>query len=392
MMELTALLRSGRFRGWLYQTAVVSVACLILISFVVTARHNLVAQGITTGFDFLQRSTGWDIPFALISYTINDPYWRVFLIGFANTIFVGTLGLIFATLFGTFIGIARVARNPLLNALGTVYVEIFRNVPLILQGLLWYAILTRLPSPRQAISIWDSIFITNRGLYIPFVAMSHGTFLFIASVFVLAGFAIALLPRLAGIGTSRSGFRRLVRTGLLTAAAIAVAAVIGARDPQAGLITIPMLKGLRFEGGLRVTPEFTALFVAIVCFGSAYVAEIVRGGLLSVNRGQLEAAGALGLQPFHVYWYVRIPLALRAIVPPMGNQFVWLMKATTIGIAFGFSDLFMITSTAINQSGQTIEILFIMMSGFLLINYVISTAMNALNRSIALKGYETKGT
>lgn len=391
-MSVPALLRSSRVRDWLYQAAVVAVACLILVSFVVIARQNLVALGIATSFDFLGRSTGWDISFALISYTINDPYWRAFLIGFANTIFVGTIGLVFATLFGTFIGIARIARNPLLNALGTIYVEIFRNVPLILQGLFWYAILTRLPPPRQAIAIWDSIFLTNRGLYIPFVAMSHGTFLFVASAFVLAGFAIALLPRLTGVGSSKAGSRRLVRIALLSATALALAAIVGARDPQAGLITVPVLKGLRFEGGLRVTPEFTALFVAIVCFGSAYVAEIVRGGLLAVNRGQIEAAGALGLRPFQVYWYVRIPLALRAIVPPMGNQFVWLMKATTIGIAFGFSDLFMISSTAINQSGQTIEILFIMMSGFLLINYVITTALNALNRAIALKGYEVKGS
>jgi ABC-type amino acid transport system permease subunit len=156
------------------------------------------------------------------------------------------------------------------------------------------------------------------------------------------------------------------------------------------LVAFPQLRGLRFEGGLRLMPEFTALFVAIVFFGSAYIAEIVRGGLLSVNRGQLEAARSLGLKPFQVYCLVRIPLALRAIVPPLGNQFVWLMKATTVGIAFGFSDLFMVSSTAINQSGQTIEILFIMMGGFLVINYAIASIMNAVNRSIALKGFEVK--
>ena len=137
-------------------------------------------------------------------------------------------------------------------------------------------------------------------------------------------------------------------------------------------------------------PEFTALFIAVVLFGSAYIAEIVRGGLQSVSRGQLEAARALGLNPFQIYRLVRIPLALRTIVPPLGNQFVWLMKATTVGIAFGFSDLFMVSSNAINKSGQTIEILFIMMAGFLVINYAIASMMNALNRAIALKGYEVK--
>ena len=385
------LLRNLRVRNALYQAAVLGVAVAVLASFVITARENLLAQGIATGFDFLERSTGWDISFSVMSYSIRDPYWRVLLIGFENTIFVGSISLFLATIFGTLIGIARVTRNPLLNLLGTVYVEVFRNVPLILQGLFWYAVMTRLPPPRQALTPGGSIFLTNRGVYVPFVEVSHGTFLFIISAFILAGLAIALVPRLTGLCRSATGRRRLVWGALALAVVAAAIAIIGGQQGPDGLITIPERKGLRFVGGLRMTPEFAALCVAIVCFGSAYIAEIVRGGLLAVSRGQIEAANALGLRPFEVYWYVRIPLALRAIVPPLGNQFIWLMKATTIGIAIGFSDLFMVTSTAINQSGQTIELLFIMMAGFLLINYTIAAVMNAINRSIALKGYETAG-
>lgn len=384
---MTALLHSGKIRGLIYQTLLVCTVLAVLVTLVVNTRQNLVAQGIATGFDFLQRSTGWNVSFSLMEYTARDPYWRVILVGFENTLFVGSLSLVFATILGTLVGIARVGKNPLLSFLGTIYVEVFRNVPLILQGLFWYAIFTHLPPPRQSITFWDSIYLSSRGIYIPFVTISHGTFLAVVSTLLLAAAAIYLNKRIAA-REPRAG--RSTKYILLAAVVISAALIIANHDPKLGLFTTPKLSGLRFEGGLRVMPEFSALFVAIVFFGAAYIAEIVRGGLLSVNKGQIEAALALGLRPFQIYWLVRIPLALRTIVPPLGNQFVWLMKATTIGIIFGFSDLFMVSSTAINQSGQTIEILFIMMAAFLLINYVIVSIMNALNRSIALKGYETK--
>lgn len=387
---MTSFFHSQRVRNNVHQGAVLAVAVLVLVSFFVTARQNLIDQGIATGFDFLYRSTGWDISFALMDYSIRDPYWRVLLIGFENTIFVGLMGLFFATILGTLIGIARVMPHPVLNLLGTIYVEIFRNIPLILQGFFWYAVFTHLPRPRQAYAFADAIFVSNRGIYFPFIQISHGTFLFALSCFIVAALAIIFLPKVTPLGQTRRGQRLLIGTALLSALALSVAAIIANLDPEAGIITTPVLKGLRFVGGVRLMPEFTALLTAIVFFGSAYIAEIVRGGLLSVDKGQLEAARALGLKPASVYWFVRIPLALRAIMPPMGNQYVWLMKATTIGIAIGFSDLFMVTSTAINQSGQTIELLFIMMAGFLLINYTISSIMNAINRSIALKGHETK--
>ncbi|MGI9424634.1 MAG: amino acid ABC transporter permease [Hyphomicrobiaceae bacterium] len=388
---MTAIIRNQRVRNNLYQAAVLVAALMVLVSFVVTARQNLIDQGIATGFDFLYRSTGWDISFALMDYSIRDPYWKVLLIGFENSILVGLMGLFFATIFGTLIGVARVMPNPVLNLIGTIYVEIFRNIPLILQGFFWYGVFTHLPRPRQAYVFADAVFVSNRGIYFPFVQVSHGTFLFAVSCFIVATMVIVLLPKVSAIGHTRTGRRRLVGGSLLAAAALTVTAIIANYDPEVGLFTTPVLRGLRFEGGVRLMPEFTALLTAIVFFGSAYIAEIVRGGLLSVDKGQLEAAEALGLKPFRVYWQIRIPLALRAIMPPMGNQFVWLMKATTIGIAIGFSDLFMVTSTAINQSGQTIELLFIMMAGFLLINYTIGSIMNAINRSIALKGHETGG-
>ncbi len=385
---MTSILHSEKIRNYVLQAAVLVVVVGILVFFVITAQQNLAAQGITSGFDFLFRSTGWDISFSLMDYTVRDPYWRALLIGFENTLIVGLLGLFFATIFGTLIGIARVTPNPLLRALGTIYVEIFRNVPLILQGLFWYAVATHLPHPKRAIMLGDSIFISGRGINMPFVEMSHGTFLFSLSCLLIAGLVIIFTPKLGLFRSSRSRsyFRWIA---LAVAAALACAAIYTNHDPDVGLFTSPELRGFRFVGGIQIPPEFLALLVAITFFGSGYIAEIVRGGLLSVNKGTLEAAEALGLRPWEVYWYVRIPLALRAVMPPMGNQFVWLMKATTIGIAIGFSDLFAISSTSINQSGQSLEILFIMMAGFLLINYTIGSIMNAINRAIAIKGFDT---
>ena len=387
---MLALLRSARFRAYLYQIVLAVVVSAILLAAFINTRNNLLAQGIATGFDFLERSTGWDISFAAIPYTINDSYARVFLVGFLNTLLVGTVSLIFATFLGTLIGMARVGQNPLLAFLGTTYVEIFRNVPLILQGLFWYAIVTHLPPPRQAFRLGDWLFLSNRGIYVPFLAVPGQALALAAALIVIAALALLALTQLPSVRQS-AVHRRRGRWGILMVALCGILGVLGHYfDPAQGLLSYPRPQGLRFEGGLRLMPEFTALFIAVVLFGSAYIAEIVRGGLQSVSRGQLEAARALGLNPFQIYRLVRIPLALRTIVPPLGNQFVWLMKATTVGIAFGFSDLFMVSSNAINKSGQTIEILFIMMAVFLVINYAIASMMNALNRAIALKGYEVK--
>jgi len=387
---MTALLRSARFRAYVYQVALVVGAFVVLTVLVVNTRNNLLAQGIASGFSFLERSTGWNISFAAIDYSIRDTYARVFLVGFLNTVLVGLLSLVFATILGTLIGMARVGQNPLLAFLGTVYIEIFRNVPLILQGLFWYAVLTHLPPPRQSYNLGGWFYLSSRGIYGPFLALSTQALIALAGIVVAAVVAVIAAVQVPALRDSRPRRRRAVWIIVGVSIAAVIAVIAGNYDPAQGLISYPRLQGLRFEGGLRMMPEFSALFVAIVFFGSAYIAEIVRGGLLSVNRGQLEAARSLGLKPFQVYRLVRIPLALRTIVPPLGNQFVWLMKATTVGIAFGFSDLFMVSSTAINQSGQTIEILFIMMAGFLIINYAIASVMNALIRSVALKGFEMK--
>ena len=384
---LTTLLRDEKARNNALQATVLAVVVGVVASLVLTTYHNLNEQGITSGFGFLERGTGWDIPFALLDYSIRDPYWRVLLIGFLNTLYIGVFSLVFATLFGVLIGIAKISANPLLRALATLYVETFRNIPLILQAFFWYAIATHLPPPRRAYELWDSVFLSSRGVFMPgFNIAPQWVMVWIITSIVLIVLTIVWRAHLPGRGASKL----VLPVGVLAGVGAAVLAIaVPEGEP---LVQSPELKGLRFVGGMRLIPEFTALSMSIVVFGSAYIGEIVRGGFNAVDRGQLECARALGLRPWVVMLHVHIPLAMRSIVPPLGNMYVWLMKATTLGIAIGFSDLFMIVSTSINQSGQTIELLGLMMLGFFIINYTISSLMNWLNRSIALKGHEVKGT
>ncbi len=384
-------LRREKVLDNLIQGLALALVVGLLVGMFLVARHNLDTLGITSGFGFLDRTTGWDISFSLIDYSIRSTYRDVLLVGFLNTLLVGLVSLVLATVLGTTIGMARVSHNMTLRIIGTAYVEVFRNVPLLLQALFWYAIMTHLPTPRQAEAILGGVFVTARGLYFPFPALAGAELAvcLLLSAAIVGGAAWLLRAKGARLGIVRYW---LVVCGAL-AASLAVFVLVPAinAEPGAPLLVYPELKGLRIKGGLRLIPELTTLIIALVVFGGAYIGEIVRGGLLSVGKGQLEAATALGLSPMDVYWKVRFPLALRAIVPPLGNQYVWLLKGTTIGLAIGFSDLFMVSSTSINQSGQSIEILGIMMLGFWVINFTIGTLMNWLNKAIALKGHGNRG-
>jgi general L-amino acid transport system permease protein len=383
-----ALLRDGKARNNAIQASALALVVMLFVSLILTTHHNLTELGITSGFGFLERTTGWDIPFALLDYSIRSTYWRVLLIGFLNTLFIGLFSLVFATVFGALIGIGRISANPLLRLISTIYVEIFRNIPLILQAFFWYALAIHLPPPRRAIELGEFAFLSSRGIFVPGLNVSVTAFITFVIICVIVAVVVFMWRRrLRARGEPANALRWvgfvLVGYGL----GLVALALLGVESGEP-VFAVPQLKGLRFDGGLRVIPEFTALAVSIIVFGSAYIGEIVRGGFNAVSRGQLECAKALGLRPWMVMLHIHIPLAMRAIVPPLGNMYVWLMKATTLGIAIGFSDLFMIVSTSINQSGQTIELLGLMMLGFFIINYTISALMNMLNRAIALKGYD----
>lgn len=371
-------MRNRRTRGIAIQIAVLVAVVALVVSFVVTARNNLVSQGIATGFGFLERSTGWPINFALIPITDRSPYWEMLLAGLLNTLYVGIAGIAAATVIGTMVGLARVSSNAILNILGTVFVEIFRNVPLILQIIFWYAVLTHLPSLRQSIEVGGVAFLNNRGLTLPALALSPAD-----AVILAVGILAAIFAAVRFSGGRPLGAALVAVLGVVVLAAALV--VIG-HEAGTPYVSVPELKGLRFVGGLTIKPEFTAVLIGIAVFGGAYIAEIVRGGLLSVDKGKIEAARALGLRPLQVTRFVHLPLAVRAMLPALSNQYVWLMKATTLGVAIGYPDYFMVVSTSINQSGQTMELLLLLVLGFLAINSTISAIMNFINARLALKG------
>lgn len=387
---MVSLLRNQRVRNTLLQVLYVGSLAAMILACVMIARQNLAQQGITSGFDFLFKSTGWDVNFSLLPATANDPYWWFFLIGIINTLFLGSTGLILATIVGTIVGLARTSSNELARLLGRTYVDIFRNIPLILQVFFWYAVITHLPTPRAAHEAFGML-LTSRGLYVPTPNVG-GAALIAAAVAVIAAIALPLwLGR-----TSRLSQPLGERLGIqLTAAAtaFATAAVILAlgRLPDLPLLDFPALQGLNLKGGLRIPPEFSALAVAIAIYGGSYIAEIVRGGFKAVGKGQMEAALSLGLSPWRVFTLVRLPLALRAMLPILANQYVWLMKATTMGIAVGFTDFFMIVALTINHSGQTLEAIGILMAGFLAINLSLAAVFNRINKAIALKGNQLRG-
>lgn len=385
------MLRSRKQRDLLIQIVLALVIVLAGILLVGPTLQSSPSQGLVSGFSFLWRSTGWDVGFSLIPYTINDPYWKVILVGLLNTLFLGSIGLVIATLIGILVGALRTSANPVLSFLGTCYVEAIRNVPLILQAFFWYALFTHLPPPRQAIELDGTVFLSARGLFVPSLnvtptagLVAGGTIL---AAIVLA-LSLALMPRRSL--RQRMAYPKLARGLLLGGLALALLILLLGRAPELPLVQLPALKGLNFTGGLRIPPEFAALLTAMSIYGGAFLGEIIRAGFMSVGKGQIEAAHALGLSGWQVFTRIRLPLALRAVLPTLTNQYVWLLKATTLGVAVGFADFFLVISTAINQSGQTLELILILMAGFLIINNLLAGGMNFINRRIALRGTQLR--
>ncbi|MBO6918733.1 MAG: ABC transporter permease subunit [Rhizobiaceae bacterium] len=361
------------------QVAIVAIVVTTIIALVWNTTNQLEKQGLTSGFDFLERSIGWGYSFSLIERSIQDTYSKTLLIGFLNTIFVGFIAIILSTIFGFAIGTAKDSNNLTMKSVATIYIQIFRNIPLILQVIFLYAVIINLPSSRQAYSVFDVIFLSNRGLMLPTlnIPLSVVFWLVVLSI----GFAIFLirskrLSLLPGIGAWI--------VAVIVACALAVM-IFG--EPDQAALSIPALKGLRFVGGLNVSIELVTMTIAIVLYGSAYIAEVVRGGLKEVPKGLIEAGQALGLSSRVIWSRIKLPMSLRTIIPPLGNQWIFIMKGTTIGIAIGFSDLFYIVSTSITQSGQTLELIALLAGAFLLVNFSLAQFINWLNSSLKLKAH-----
>ena len=381
---MTKLFASRKVRNIAVQAVFVFVILALLAAAVVEGRQNLAAQGITTGFGFLERSTGFDVGFKLIDYGGYSSYARLLLVGLLNTLLMGALGILAANLVGLIIATFRISGNATFEAIGVVYTELFRNIPMILQVIFWYMLLLQLPPPRQALHGMGAI-LSSRGAYVPAlnVGVEHAV---IAIALVIAGL-LALLATSVSRKLSRHSAIRRIRWSLVLATVVSMTVALWlGRIPDTPLISWPELQGLNIRGGIRLQPEFVALLFGMAIYGGAYIAEIIRAGFISVGRGQVEAARSLGLTPFQVFTRVRLPLAIRAVLPSLINLYVWLLKATTLGIVVGFTDFFAVISVSINQAGQTLELIGILMLVFVLINNSLAFVLNRVNKAIALKG------
>jgi len=380
---MIAALKNRKHREVLFQVVFVAVIVALLASAVLITRRNLDVQGLTVGWDFLQYSTGWSISFALIPYDINSTYLRALGVGLVNTVFLAAITLLASTLLGGAIGAARLAGHKLLGTIALAYVQLFRNIPLILQVFFWYSVFTHLPAPRNAYSLGDVAFFSNRGFVFPLLNVDG-----LAIVLALAAAAgiLVLGNQLRKAGKLPVGGvpGRVFEAAVL--AAMVVAVLRWGRIPDTPWFEFPSRQGLQFAGGLNLPPEFCAAAVAITLFGASFIAEIVRAGLLAVSRGKIEAGYALGLTSSQIFWKIRLPLAVRIMLPTLTNQYVWLVKATSVGIAIGFSDFFMIVANSINHSGQTLSLIMILILGFWAINFTLAAVLNAVNRAIALRG------
>ena len=377
-----AVYNRPKIRAVCYQLILLAAVLWFGYEFALNAKANLDAQKITSGFGFLDNTAGFGVNQSLIPYDESDSYGRVFFVGLLNTLLVAGLGIVLATILGFVVGIARLSPNWLVARLGGGYVELIRNLPLLFQILFWYlAVLGTLPGPRQSISLFGAIFLNNRGIIVPAPTAREGAGA-VALAFAVGVLAIIALRYWARRRQLRTG-RQLppfwigcaVIIGLPLAAMAATGFPIGFEQPQ--------LRGFNFVGGVRLIPEFVALLVALTTYTAAFIAEIVRAGVLAVPRGQTEAALALGLRRGLTLRLVIVPQALRVIVPPLTNQYLNLTKNSSLAVAIGYPDLFAVfAGTTLHQTGQAIEIIAMTMAVYLAISLLTSALMNWYNAHI----------
>jgi general L-amino acid transport system permease protein len=375
-------LSNERFAGLLWQIVVVGIAIAVVAWLWSNAIHNLSVRRISTGFAFLGREAGMPIADTWLAYSPQNTYLRAFIVGVVNTLRVAAIGIVLATVLGTMIGIARLSSNWLLSRLAAVHVEVLRDVPLLLQLLFWYVLMQGLPAARAAWKPIDGVYLSNRGLVLPSIPIEGGNLWVMAAAAVgLIGF-YARRRRLIARQMLDGQPRRLWPYALVLV--VGLPALVSWGLGVSWTITMPELRGFNFVGGLTLSPEYFALLVALVTYTSAFIAEIVRSGIQAVPRGQWDAAMALGLRRSFVLQQIVLPQALRVIIPPMTSQYLNLTKNSSLAVAVGYQDIVSIANTTLNQTGQAIEAIALIMAVFLTISLGISFFMNWYNARIAL--------
>ena len=375
-------LQNDQFKGLLWQILVIGVAAGVILYLWSNAIHNLSVRRISTGFAFLGREAGMPISDTWIAYSPRDTYLWAFVVGIVNTLRVATIGIVLATILGTLIGIARLSANFLLSRLAAIYVETLRDIPLLLQVLFWYVLMQGLPPARGAWKPVEGVFLSNRGLILPGIPLAEGQFAIIG-VAVL-GFAAFYWIRRQLIAKQMADGqpRRTWPYGVLLV--IVVPALVSWLSGVSWTVSMPQLRGFNFAGGWTIAPEYFALLIALVTYTSAFIAEIVRSGIQSVHKGQWDAAVALGLKRSFVLQQIILPQALRVIIPPLTSQYLNLTKNSSLAVAIGYQDIVSVANTTLNQTGQAIEAIALIMLVFLTISLSISLFMNWFNARIAL--------
>ncbi len=374
-----------KIRAIVFQAVLVFAVVMVGFYLINNTLHNMEQRGISTGFSFLEKESGFGVTQSLIEYDETHSYGRTFFVGLLNTILVSVLGIFFATLLGFVMGVARLSPNWLLARIATAYIEIFRNIPLLLQIFFWYfAVGINLPRPRQSYAFGETLFLNNRGLFIPRPVAEEGFGLVIAAL-VVAVVLIVLMVRWAHRRQDATGQPfHTVWASLGLILGLPLLAFVAAGSPLSW--ENPVLRGFNFQGGLSVLPELFALTLALTVYTGTFIAETVRAGIQSVSHGQTEAARALGLRETRLLQLIIIPQAMRVIIPPLTSQYLNLTKNSSLAAAIGYPDLVAVfAGTTLNQTGQAVEIIAMTMAVYLSLSLSISLFMNWYNAKMALR-------
>lgn len=379
------LLRDERF--WKIAGQLIAVVLVVTVLGIITDNllYNLDQLGIQSGFDFLDSQASFDIGESLIAYDRSDSYGQAIIVGLINSLRIMVLGLVLATILGLIVGIARLSENWLVRNLALVYVEVFRNIPLLLQLLFWYfAFFLQLPKIENRIALPGGIFLAQRGVALPWLAATPGTGIWLV-LLALGILGAAWLWRWRTRLMVEEGRREKPILWAIGSIIIASAIALILTQTVPFTVTLPqVINNAQFQGGLVITPEFSTLLLGLVIYTASFIAEIVRAGIQSVPKGQVEAAQALGLKSGRIMQMIILPQALRVIIPPLTSQYLNLTKNSSLAIAIGYPDLYFVTSTATNQTGQAVEVISLMMVTYLSISLLISLLMNLYNRSVQL--------
>jgi general L-amino acid transport system permease protein len=378
-----SFINDPKVRSLVFQAVVVVLLVAAVWWIVDNVIDNLTRLHIASGFGFLKGRAGFDISDSAIAYSSDSTYGRAIVVGFINTLIVAAAGIVTATVIGFIVGIGRLSRNWLIRKICTVYVEVFRNIPPLLVIFFWYSgVLAVLPPPRESINLPFSSFLNQRGFYFPRAVWGDGSWLIFVAL--LVGIAMAWF-------VARKARQRQMATGqqfpvFWTSVALIVGLPLLAYALSGFPLTFDFPKQSTFNltGGFQVKPEFLSLYLALSCYTAAFIAEIVRAGILGVTKGQTEAAGALGLRTGSILRLVVVPQAMRIVIPPLTSQYLNLTKNSSLAIAIGYPDLTATTGTVLNQTGQAIECVLIMMVVYLALSLVTSAIMNVVNARMAL--------